>query len=230
MKKYEIVILCGGKGTRVRRYTNKIPKCLIKFNGKPFIYHQLKLLKYQGINNAVISVKFMKNKIIKYFKEHIDFMNYKIVEDGDKYLGTGGAIKKILKYMNKNFFILYGDSYPNFNINNLKKYNKCNMAIFNNKNKFDKSNISLNKLGTIKYYEKIKQKKLNYIDYGITYTNKDIFKVLKLKKFNLPKMFDKISSMGKLHGYIVKKRFYEIGSYKGIKDFKKFINKNEIYQ
>ena len=53
------------------------------------------------------------------------------------------------------------------------------MAIFNNKNKFDKSNISLNKLGTIKYYEKIKQKKLNYIDYGITYTNKEIFKVLK---------------------------------------------------
>ena len=52
------------------------------------------------------------------------------------------------------------------------------MAIFNNKNKFDKSNISLNKLGTIKYYEKIKQKKLNYIDYGITYTDKEIFKVL----------------------------------------------------
>jgi len=230
VKKYEIVILCGGKGTRVRRYTNKIPKCLIKFNGKPFIYHQLKSLKYRGINNVVISVKFMKNKIIKYFKEHIDFMNYKIVEDGDKYLGTGGAIKKVLKYMNKNFFILYGDSYPNFNINNLKKHNRCNMAIFNNKNKFDKSNISLNKLGTIKYYEKIKQKKLNYIDYGITYTNKEIFKVLKVKKFNLPKMFDKISSMGKLHGYIVKKRFYEIGSYKGIKDFKKFINKNEIYQ
>ena len=77
---------------------------------------------------------------------------------------------------------------------------------------------------------KLKKKKLNYIDYGITYTNKEIFKVLKVKKFNLPKMFDKISSMGKLHGYIVKKRFYEIGSYKGIKDFKKFINKNEIYQ
>ena len=132
--------------------------------------------------------------------------------------------------MNKNFFILYGDSYPNFNINNLKKYKKCNMAIFNNKNKYDKSNISLNKLGTIKYYENIKQKKLSYIDYGVAYVNKEIFKILKIKKFNLPKLFDKISSMGKLNGYIVKNRFYEIGSYKGIKDFKKFINKNEIYQ
>ena len=45
MKKFEAIILSGGKGTRVKKYTKKIPKCLIEINGKPFLYHQLEYLK-----------------------------------------------------------------------------------------------------------------------------------------------------------------------------------------
>ena len=45
-KNMKVIILCGGKGTRVSRYTKQVPKCLIDINGKPFLYHQLKFLRH----------------------------------------------------------------------------------------------------------------------------------------------------------------------------------------
>ena len=53
MSKYEAIILCGGKGTRVSKYTKKMPKCLININGKPFLYYQLKYLKKNNISNVI---------------------------------------------------------------------------------------------------------------------------------------------------------------------------------
>ena len=45
----QIVILNGGKGTRVRAISKNNPKCMISFNGKPFINHQINLLKKWGL-------------------------------------------------------------------------------------------------------------------------------------------------------------------------------------
>ena len=100
------------------------------------------------------------------------------------------------------------------------------MAIFKNNNKYDKSNIELKNLGKILYHKNTKNIKLKYIDYGISYVNKKIFKGIKKNiKFDLSDFFEEISKRNMLSGYSVKKRFYEIGSYSGIKDFKNYLNK-----
>ncbi len=226
MKKYEAIILAGGKGKRVKKFTKKIPKCLININGKPFIYYQLEYLKKNNINNVIISTGYKHNKIQKYVKKNIDFINIKIVNDG-KPLGTGGATFKSLRYLKNKFFIIYGDSYLNFNLNRLKKNNySVIMGIFKNNNKYDKSNIELKNLDKVIYHKKNTTKKLKYIDYGVSYINKKIFnKIKKNIKFDLSDFFEKISKKNKLYGYRVRKRFYEIGSYNGIKDFKNYINK-----
>ncbi len=228
MIKYDLLILCGGKGTRVEKYTKKIPKCLIQFNNKPFIYHQLKLLKKLNIKKVLISTKYKSNLISSYLKKNVNFIKYKIVVDGKGFKGTGGAAKKLLKFMKSNFFILYGDSYLRFNINKLKKKKSC-MAIFKNCDKYDKSNVKLLKKKKIRYFRDKSLPNLKYIDYGVSYVNKSIFKHIEKKKFDLPILFEKISTMDSLNGHVVKNRFYEIGSYNGIKEFKNYIKKNEIY-
>ena len=69
-------------------------------------------------------------------------MNVKIINDGKNLLGTGGAIKKSIKFLKDYFYVIYGDSYLNFNLNNLKSTNKIStMAIYKNQNKYDKSNV-----------------------------------------------------------------------------------------
>ena len=124
MKKFEAIILSGGKGTRVKKYTKKNPKCLIEINGKPFLYHQLKYLKKNNIKDVIVSVGYQGGKIKSYLKKNIDFINTKIVNDGKRPLGTGGATIKSLRSLKKNFFIIYGDSYLNFNLRKLVQENK----------------------------------------------------------------------------------------------------------
>ena len=94
MNKYEIIILIGGRGKRVNKYTKKIPKCLIEFYGKPFLYYQLKYLKKLGIKKVILSTGYLSKKIKNYVKKKIDFINVKVVKDGKKSLGTGGAVIK----------------------------------------------------------------------------------------------------------------------------------------
>ena len=100
----------------------------------------------------------MGDKINKYLKENIDFINYKTINDGKKPLGTGGATLKALKYLKNYFFIIYGDSYLNFKIKNLKKNNLITMALLKNKNSYDKSNVEFTNIKRIKYFTKNKKK------------------------------------------------------------------------
>ena len=227
MLKFEAIVLCGGKGTRVSKFTKQIPKCLIDIKGKPFLYYQLKFLKKNNINNVVISVGYLAKKVREYIKNNIDFINIKIKDDGKKLLGTGGAILKSTNLLKTNFFVIYGDSYLNFKLKKLvKKKNLVTMAIFKNNNKYDKSNIELNNSEKIFYYKNKDNKKLQFIDYGASYVNKQIFKGKKKNvKFDLSELFEEISKKNILTGHKVKKRFYEIGSYSGIKDFNNYLKK-----
>ena len=226
MIKYEAIILAGGKGSRIEKLTKYKPKCLIDINGKPFLYYQLKYLKKNKIKNVILSVAYLSKQVEEYVKENINFINVKIVNDGKKLLGTGGAIVRSINLLKKNFYVMYGDSYFNFDLSNMKSTkNKSVMAIYKNKNKYDESNVELKRLKYILYF-KHKKKNLLYIDYGISYLNKVIFKgYKKTKKFDLSILFQKVSQKNMLMGHIVKKRFYEIGSYNGIKELKKYLNK-----
>ncbi len=229
MNKYEAIILSGGKGTRIKQYTKKIPKCLIKFNRKPFLYYQLRYLKNNGIDKVIISTGYYAEQIKSYL-ENKNFIDIKIINDGLKPLGTGGAVLKSLDYLKDKFFIIYGDSYFNFDIKKLKKQEGlATMAVFENKNYYDKSNVIFRKKNKIIYSKKKLNTNFNFIDYGATYLNKKVFDNIKNKKFDLSELYEKISKKNMLNGYIVKKRFYEIGSYSGIKDFKQYI-KNEFHK
>ncbi len=224
MIKYEAIILSGGKGSRIGKLTKTKPKCLIDINGKPFLYYQLKYLKKNNIKNVILSVAYLSEQIEEYVHKNIDFINVKIVNDGKKLLGTGGAIIKSIHLLKNFFYVMYGDSYIDFNLKNMKSINNQSvMAIYKNKNKYDKSNVELKNSKNILYF-KSKKKNLIYIDYGISFLDKIIFKGFKKnKKFDLSLLFQKISHKNLLMGHVVKKRFYEIGSYNGIKELKKYL-------
>ena len=231
MKKYEVIILSGGKGTRLNKITKKIPKCLIEFNGKPFLYYQLHYLKKNNIKNVILSVGYKARLIKEYVRKEIDFINVKIVSDGKKLLGTGGAILKSIKFLKDQFFVIYGDSYINFRLKEFKKVKKFSiMAIYKNENKYDLSNVEIMKNNFIIYDKFKKKKEYKYIDYGVSFLDKNIFKGFnKTKRFDLSVLVQKISRDRKLKGLIIKKRFFEIGSYNGIKKFDNFV-KNEFYK
>ena len=100
-------------------------------------------------------------------------------------------------------------------------------GILKNINKYDKSNVLLKRGNYIKY-DKINNisKKFSYIDYGVSYVSNKIFtKYKRNKKIDLSLIYSEISNNNLLKGYKIKKRFYEIGSYNGINELKKFLKK-----
>ncbi|MCX6606584.1 MAG: NTP transferase domain-containing protein [Acidobacteria bacterium] len=108
-----VVILAGGLATRLRPITEHIPKALVQINGEPFLAHQLRLLRRNGIQRVVLSVAY-KGEMIQDFAGngsayglHIDY-----VFDGPTYLGTGGAIRNALAYLGESFLTLCPATFP----------------------------------------------------------------------------------------------------------------------
>ena len=108
----KVVILAGGPATRLYPLTHSVPKAMIEVAGKPFIAHQLELLKKNGIENVVICLGHLGEQIKGFIKEGDPFgMKVEYSFDGDKLLGTAGAINNALKLLDDVFFVIYGDSY-----------------------------------------------------------------------------------------------------------------------
>ena len=108
-----IAILSGGYGKRLYPQIKNLPKSLIKINSEPFLYYQLKLLEKNKFKKVIICSGYKSNLIKKYINLKNNNFNLKIVitDDGNKNLGTGGAIKKTLHHLGKNFFVIFGDSF-----------------------------------------------------------------------------------------------------------------------
>mgnify|MGYP003997069427 FL=1 len=115
----KVVILAGGKGTRIREYSSKIPKPMIKINGIPIIVHIMKHYSNYGFDDFVIALGYKGSLIKKYFKKNKFPWNINLVNTGLNSM-TGGRIK-ILKSIigNNTFMMTYGDGVSNVNLKKL---------------------------------------------------------------------------------------------------------------
>ncbi|MDW7973007.1 MAG: nucleotidyltransferase family protein [Thermodesulfovibrio sp.] len=105
----ECLILAGGLGTRLRGVINDIPKPMAPISGKPFLEFLLRYLSSQGMERIVLSVGYLKEKIIEHFGSN--FMGMEIVYSVEEEpLGTGGAILKARDLLGEAFFVLNGDT------------------------------------------------------------------------------------------------------------------------
>ncbi|TET09961.1 MAG: nucleotidyl transferase [Candidatus Atribacteria bacterium] len=235
-----IVILAGGLGKRLRPLTKNIPKSLIKFNDKPFIRHQIELLAKKSFKNILICLGYHGEKI-KEFLGNGKGLNLKITYsfDGNTLLGTGGAILKARNYLSDVFFVLYGDSYLDINYKKILDFfyenNRLNaklglMTVYKNNNQFDKSNVIYKNNMVALYDKKNINAEMNYIDYGLSILKKEALNLIKSESgfYDLADLLNILSKKNQLLGFEVKKRFYEIGSLKGMKDFNNYITKKKI--
>ncbi len=107
-----VAILAGGLASRLRPLTEKIPKVLLPVAGKPFLAHQLELLRRQGVKHVVLCVGYLGEMIQDQFGDGSGSgVRLEYSFDGATPLGTGGALKQALPLLGEKFFALYGDSY-----------------------------------------------------------------------------------------------------------------------
>src|SRR5271163_370338 len=109
---FAVAILAGGLATRMRPVTERIPKSMIEVAGRPFIEHQLELLQAENVKNVVLCVGHLGEMIQAHIGDGKRFgLSVSYSFDGERLLGTGGALRRALPLLGHDFFVLYGDSY-----------------------------------------------------------------------------------------------------------------------
>ncbi|MBS0350779.1 MAG: NTP transferase domain-containing protein [Proteobacteria bacterium] len=227
---YPVVILAGGLATRLQPLTQSIPKSLVDIHGKPFIYHQLTLLKKQGVQHVILCIGHLGEQIKDYVQEGADFgLQVDYSTDGQRLLGTAGAIKRALPLVGPYFMVIHGDSYLNCDLYSVqaafqRSHRLALMTVYRNHDQWDKSNIEFSE-GEILNYDKINQTKLmQHIDYGLGVFNQAAFEPIPDNEpYDLALLYQTLLKQKQLASYEIQNRFYEVGSFSGINDLKQFI-------
>lgn len=122
----QIIILAGGKGTRLKSETGDIPKVMADIKGKPFLDYILNDISKYDINKVILAVGYNKEYIKRHYKNYYNGLRIEYSEE-DQPLGTGGAIKKALALCDEDScFIINGDIYHN--IDYKKMYDSYKIA------------------------------------------------------------------------------------------------------
>ena len=98
----KVIILAGGKGTRISEYTREIPKPMIRIGGKPIILHIIKLFQSYNFNEIIIATGYKSHIIKNYFKNKSFGWKIKIIDTGKNTM-TGGRVKRLKNFL-KNFW------------------------------------------------------------------------------------------------------------------------------
>ena len=110
-KRIDVVILAGGKGSRIKKYLNLLPKPMIPINGRNFLSYLIQRLCIYNVRKIYILCGYRADPIIKkYHNKIINFVPIVCVKE-KKAMGTGGCLHKIFKKVSKEFILINGDTF-----------------------------------------------------------------------------------------------------------------------
>lgn len=234
MELLPVAILAGGLATRLRPATQELPKALLPIAGEPFLAHQLRLLQQAGIRQVVLCAGYLGEQIRDFAGDGSRFgVEVRYSFDGETPLGTAGAIQKALPWLGETFFVLYGDSYLRCNYRDIQRAfldsgKDALMTVYRNEGQGDRSNVEFSG-GEIAAYDKSRQTpRMHYIDYGLGVFRRAVFE-FPAHSFELPARRDLAAAYQdllqrrRLAGYEVADRFYEAGSWEGIRELENYL-------
>lgn len=216
----DVVILCGGLGTRFRKISNKIPKSLAPIGKNKFLDILIAQLFKQGFRRFILCIRYKGMQIKKYYYNS-PYLKYLVFSEEKRLLGTGGAIKNAMRYLkSKNFLVINGDTFCELDYKLFLKfhYNKnfplASMVLTKKIGRKNYGMVKINKeLKITAFNEKSSHTKAEFINAGIYLFNKSLLSLIPEKqKYSLEyKLFPSLINSD-FFGYVSNNRFYDIGT------------------
>ncbi|OUU51929.1 MAG: hypothetical protein CBC25_04395 [Pelagibacteraceae bacterium TMED65] len=211
----QAVILCGGLGTRLKPFTNHLPKPMVDCNGHPFLFYLMEQLKEQGISRFLLLTGYLSYKIKDFFGDGSNWgWNIKYSE-GPISWDTGRRLWEAKDYIDESFMILYSDNFIPFSLEKLVLFHKEHSASLTLSIARKKSgNISINNDGFVEVYDNSRNKKdLGFVEIGYMLANKnEIFESFEYKNCNFSDVIKNLVSYNKVRA------FFQDGDYHSISD------------
>lgn len=229
------VILAGGLGTRLGKITADIPKPLVPVKGRPFLVHQLELLKKHRIENVLLLTGYRGEQIEQQLGNGQSLgMNLSYNREPEP-LGTGGALKLAEAALPQQFVMVYGDSYLDIDyqaayraFDNLTVSGPAGLMVVyaQGKGNEDPGNVKLDPTGTrVVSYSKGRGQDHHYIDAGVLILNRAVTEWLPTGQSSLEELvYPRLANEGRLVAFLSPVRFYDIGTPERLSVFERSLN------
>jgi len=203
------IIVAGGLGTRLRPLTDKKPKPFLPVKGKPMLEYAIENLQKYGISDIILAICYHADQIMAYFKG----LKYSVEKEP---LGTGGAIKQAAEGINEDFLVVWGDNLMDIDYREMIDLHNRNNALVTMAltPREDVEHFGVAKLEgerILEFIEKPSRKDApsNLINAGAFVVNPKVLEVLPEGKSSIERdCFEKITSEGKVYGYIHKGQWF----------------------
>lgn len=219
-------ILCGGKGTRLRPYTYKLPKPMLPLGGKPILEHMLEHLKAEGITDITLFTGYLKETIRGYFGDGRKFglkLTYVEEEEGR---GTAGAILHAER-PKEAFLLTMGDHLSDFSMKGMVASHRksgcaATMAVLDFETQIEYGVVRISPDGKVKSFEE-KPLLKHSINTGIYLLEPEIFNFIREKEDFAKDVFPRLlESGGCINTYTLTGYWHDIGN---IEDYKRMNEK-----
>ena len=196
----QAIILCGGKGERLRPLTNKTPKPMIKIKGKAILDYIIEYIFNYGIKKIIVATGYQSKKI----ENHINkkYAKYDILISDSGSVDIIERIKNVSHLIKEDFILIYGDTLSNVNIDEIIKFHnshpgKVTMTVWPFKTQYGLVKVDSN--GIISSFKE-KPKLDQWINIGYFYIENEILSLI--NKFNKFEIFlEELIIRGQLNGY-----------------------------
>jgi NDP-sugar pyrophosphorylase family protein len=224
-------ILAGGLGQRLGQRTAHTPKPLLEVAGKPFVFHQLRLLAEHGAERVVLCVGYLGEMI----EDRVGTARYGIAieysYDSPQLDGTLGAIRRALPLLGHRFLILYGDTYLRLDYGAavedwIKSDAPAMMSVLRNDGRWDVSNVVYANSRVLAYDKLHLTSEMHWIDYGLGGLTREALTAVDEPERDLAALYQRLAGAGSLYGFLATERFYEIGTPRGLAETEAFLMTN----
>jgi len=230
-KPQQAVILCGGIGTRLKPFTNTIPKPMILCNEKPFIWYLLSQLHDEGIDRFVLLTGYLGEKIKDYFGNGSTWGWQIVYSNGPVEWDTGRRIWEAKNLFDNYFMLLYSDNFVEFSLDRLSlAHQNSNKSLTFTVSSKTPGNVELDELGIVKKYDNCRSSNfLDYVEIGYMLVEKE--KTLSFYEsadcsFSL--ILKKMSNQQEINSYIQHDSYYSISDPERWKNTERYLANKKI--
>lgn len=203
--------------------------------GKPFLEHEINLLKRASVDDVVVCIGYRGRTIRNHFGGGESCgVRIRYSDDGDSLLGTAGSLKNARGLLSDCFFITFGDAYPILDFkaawNHFLLTGKLAlMVVYKNSDKYGRSNTIVRD-GSVTFYSKNERAPgMEYIEFGVTFLSRKALDMIPdAYPVDLEVLYRKIISSNQMAALEVKQRIYDIGSPEGLAEFRELVSNGQI--
>ena len=223
-----VAILAGGLGTRLGAAAAGLPKGMVPVAGRPFLEHVMVRLARGGATQVVICRGHLGEAIEAGLGDGGRFgLAIAYSDEGERPIGTAGALRRALPLLGDRFLVMYGDTYLRVDYAEVAARHERSrlpglMTVLRNNGRWGPSNVAYARGRVIAYDKRSPLRRAEWIDYGLLALTPT---ALEGGEPDLADVLHGLAERGRLAGMTVRSRFYEIGTPEGLAETGRFLSR-----